>query len=36
MKENIVIPFFRQHNCKIFALNAISDAHMLILVIFEG
>jgi len=36
MKENIAIPFLRQHICKIFVVNAISDARILILVIFEG
>jgi len=35
MKENIAIPFFQQHMCNIFVINAISDAHILILVIFE-
>jgi len=28
--------FFRQHICKIFVINAISDARIQILVIFEG
>jgi len=36
MKENIAIPIFRQHICKIFVINAVSDARILILVIFEG
>jgi len=35
MKENIAFPFFRQHICKIFVINAISEARILILVIFE-
>jgi len=36
MKENVAIPFFRPHICNVFVINAILDAHILILVIFEG
>jgi len=27
MKENIAIPFFRQHICKLFVINAIKRTH---------
>ena len=35
MKENIAVPSFWQHICKIFVINAISDARILMLVIFD-